>query len=107
MLQHLQQTNLCRQQLELALAQDPKLDAARQMRDQLDGRVVQPPQEIQTVGSAEPHPRPAAEADATPVAVEVKPELSQGRRIPPPPMVHPSAPSAPATDANPPESVRP
>jgi tetratricopeptide (TPR) repeat protein len=108
MLQHLQQTDLCRQHLELALAKDPKLDAARQMKDPLDGRAGQPVQAIQTVGYAEPQPQPAAEADARPMVVEVNPELSEGRRIlPPPPVVCPSVPAAPATNETPVDGVRP
>jgi tetratricopeptide (TPR) repeat protein len=105
MLLHLQQPAMCRQQLQIALSQDPKLDVARKMLAQLDGA---PANGVQTVGYIEPQSAPVAQAEPSPqsqpTAVEVKPEVTETRRLlPPPPRMSSSATSMMILDATPTE----
>jgi len=99
MLHHLKQIDLCRRELQIALAQDPRLEQARKLLAQLD--VGAPVSGVQTVGYVEPQPAPAAPPappppapEAQPAIVEVKPELNAGRRILPPPPIFESTPSS-------------
>ena len=87
MLQHMQQPELCKQQLVLALQNEPGLEAAQKLLT-----LVQSGGEVQTVGYSEVVPEILeVPPPGRPMTVEVKPELGRHGPAAPPQTPGPTA----------------
>jgi tetratricopeptide (TPR) repeat protein len=79
MLRHLQQPELCRQQLLLALEKEPNLEVAQKLLTSLE----RPAPPVQTVGYETPAEPGEPQEPGRPLPVEVRPDLSNSSRQPP------------------------